>query len=426
MKIRPLPPLLRGWGMVASVDIVLKGIGFLLIPVYAKYMLPAEFGVFSYAGIISGVACLVFGFGQYAIFTRSEAEAEIQQEQVIHGVLANVAFGMIVWWGVLSLIGLFFRSAIFSGKVSIYVWIFLAVQPVIALFTQLLSIDLFLTRRYFLGAMRALTECILTHGFGVAAVILFSQRTSDYRLMSCSLSAIIVMALFLPMTRFWKNIKYLLKHPLSIRVNREGLWEGLPLSMNGLIGLASGNGDRYLLEKMASKQELGFFSFAGNLSNVVIVAFSSFNNIWLGIFYQREKTNAWRIKKTILVGLGWVGIAGLSILFFEIIFIFMKGWLDKYQHARNLIPFLGVAVGFQVLGQLVGNFFNLWKKNKYTTPINFLSGIVSISVGMYLIPKWGAVGAAIQAVLTSAISFLMILATSIWVSSKIRNSANDV
>jgi len=424
MKIRPLPPLLRGWGMVASVDIVLKGIGFLLIPIYAKYMLPEEFGIFSYAGMISGVACLVFGFGQYAIFTRSETEDDMQREHVIRGVLANVALGIGLWWCVLLLISLFFRAAIFSGKVSVFVWVFLAIQPAIALFTQLLSIDLFLTRRYFLGAMRALTECILTHGFGIAAIILFSERTSDYRLMSCSLSAAIALVFFLPMTRFWKTLKYLLNHPLSIRLNREGLWEGMPLSMNGLIGLASGNGDRYLLEKMASKQELGIFSFAGNLSNVVIVAFSSFNNIWLGIFYQREKTNAWRVKKTILVGLGWVGIAGLSILFFEIVFMFMKGWLDKYQHARNLIPFLGIAVGFQVLGQLVNNFFNLWKKNKYTTPINLLSGIASISLGLYLIPKWGAVGAAIQAVFTSAISFIMILATSIWVSSKIRNRSD--
>lgn len=407
--------LVRGWGMVATVDLFTKGLGFLVFPIYAKIMSPAEYGAYNYACIISGVASGVFGLGQYSIFSRAESES-LETRSAIHSSLfANIFLGMIAWLLIFGVVQLFFRHLLFSKPISFQFLLVMAIFPIIQTLSQLVSIDFFLMRRYKMAAIRSITEFVLVNTLGICAVILFPKRSGDARLISFTIAYAFMILVFLPKSRLNEMLRSAIKYRTWNTPRWDDLRQGLPLSLNAMIGLASGNGDRYMLEKLAANTQLGVYAFAASIMSVLNMGFSSFNNVWLGVFYQDSRSNLWRIRMSIGVGLVWILISLLAIGSAAIMFSVVGGKFSAYAGARSLLPFIGFAYCFQIQSQLLQNFFNLFRIARYTTPVNLMMGVVSLSLGFLLIPKLGMMGAAIQTLVVSASGFVIFLAILIWI-----------
>jgi len=406
--------LARSWGLVAAVDVVAKGLNFVFFPIYAKVMSPAEYGAFNYACIISGVACLVFGLGQYANFTRAESEEQDKKISIHLRLPANIFLGMLLWLAFALVVMLFFRSLLFASHSSALFLIVVVLMPLTQILLQLISIDFFLTRRYGIGAVRSFYEFFLVNALGMSAVIAFPKISGDARLASLLVANLLLIFVYLPKSRLGCIFRLAIKRQICFAPCWADLREGLPLSLNGIIGLSSGNGDRYMLEKLAAKEQLGIYAFAASIMSVLNMGFASFNNVWLGIFYQDGRTDKWRVKMSLLVGLMWLVISVTAVVIAMLMFSFFGKNMMAYIGARSLLVYLGAAYCFQIQTQLLNNFFNLFKMNYYAVPVNLLVGVASLFMGYLLIPRYGVVGAAIQALSTSAIGFLLLLLLLAW------------
>lgn len=89
-----------------SVNLLVKGVNFLLLPIYLNLMSPEEFGNYSYIISIIGMMALVFGVGQHATLNRFYHSSEYTKDALIENVHL-IVFTSFIFFGVCII---FFKS----------------------------------------------------------------------------------------------------------------------------------------------------------------------------------------------------------------------------------------------------------------------------------------------------------------------------
>ena len=378
-KLRSNKTLLNG-GLFSLFSFFNEGIAFLLLVLLANYIAPAEYGrlslfntIVSFMGFF--VALSSQGFISISFFKRknkfrSDFSSICAICLVVTGVFCVITLLGGKWIAQQAdLITSFLWIAIFISFFKVFFDIWLNIYRVkeeikkygivsccFAILNLILSLFLVIkTPLNWQGRVYAQLGC--TVSFGVLGLIYFSRQHLFTR------------------NIYWPDIKMI------------ALW-GLPLIPHLTSFRIKQGGDRFIINHFHSIEDVGLFSFALNLTSIIIMVGNAFNNSNSVTIYQilsahdtaenkrkalRKQTRNIAIITIVVTALIVVGVCALVPLL-----------LPKYTAS---LPYF-IILSFQGLGQcfyyLYCNYLFYYCKNKQIMFVTFFTSLLHLGLSLIL------------------------------------------
>lgn len=383
------------------------GISLFVFPVIASLLGPKLFGQLDLMMMVGIVMAYLFAVGWGSAHNRYYLEPHVSRSDLIKTLLST---RLMVYLCVILI-------ALLAGD---YIKAWASIEPTNAYLVWVVVATYIITdfSNFFLQRYRMLGQAGKYATFVLAKTLVFPVLVfSLFFMLSPSVSAILVstlIAVAVPLLLFAiADSKWLLPGRFDYTIFRRSISFGLPLVPAALAVLAVQVADRAMLRILIDEPEwalivLGYYAFALKLANVTQLASGGFNIVWAPYVYKtyrnhgapdifRSIFSVYVLMLTILGGL-IVLAAGFLVPMF----------MSEYTSAMQILVILFAAK----MAYLVGDYFcigiGIAEKTWIRAIAGFASLVVNISLNLFLIPKYGAVGAA-SATFVSAVLYIALL-----------------
>lgn len=396
-----------GVGNIAS-----KIIGFLMIPLYTRYLTTADYGVVELLDITVAIASelLAMGFAYAVIRFYYDYKNEEEKNQVISTALIfNLSCALV---SVILLINLadglsllIFGKARYSTFLQI---IFITMFFEICLVVPFAYLRAIKASVYYTALM--LTRLIIGLSWNIYFVVILKKGVAGI-LFSGLITGIISFLFIVPLVFYKTGFHF------SVKKLKGMLHFGLPLVPDGLAMFILNFVDRYFLRYFSTLSYVGLYSLGhkfGIMLNFLITL--SFLQIWTAsIFSIANRKDAKELYARIATYFGYVIIfAGLalSVLIKEILMVMAA---PSFLEARKVVPLIVIGYVFMGVKYIFDVGFYLQKKTKYIPVISWTTASITIILNGLLISKYAMIGAG----MSKALSFLFLTSLTYYISKRV-------
>jgi O-antigen/teichoic acid export membrane protein len=371
-----------------------KAVNFLLIPLWARFLTPEDYGITGTLFAYSGVLSTVLGLGLYGAAVRhyyDHTDRPTQTKGYVTSValfsmaasglviLALTAIGPVLWPALTG------NTIPFDPYVRIMLWFTytgLVIQVPIALYQAQQKARQFVSVQYGRFLLGVLTSLLFVVALKMGAYgVLMSQLVSG----------VIVAAVVLYVAaRTW------FVRQVAWRYVRAGLSYGLPLVPHGLASWILQASDRVILERFVPLAEVGLYNFGYTLGMGMQFLVMGINQAWSPHYFRLMEADPKaevKIVQVVSVYISAIGALCLAAVLFagEVVHILMP---SRFYGA---VPYVApVLVGYLFLGLYYFASAPLFYYKK-TVFVPFLTGFaaaLNIGLNLWLIPVLGAIAAA--------------------------------
>lgn len=378
---------------IFSVDVLVRGANFFLIPVFLRLMTPEEYGIYGY---LYSFACTIAGilsFGFYVALIKLYADT----------IFDKAKQGSMLFTLTLSQFILLFASIIivYILRVDVDFFAFLNKSNSVEAnqyfayrnFTFVAAVSMILTTylTYFLVSSERIrglqTFNILRFLFtniSAILVIYFSDGDNVFQRLAVTYSMELLLtfafSIIIYKNFFFKFSGYFLKKSFKI---------GLPVMASAIVYAVVNFGDKFFVAKYSGEKGMAIYYLGFLLATIILVIYQSFNFVWNPLFMKekdlivlRRKTN--RYIWLIVLGLGFVGV-----LIWIGAYIGLKINLipEDYNQILQILPFLILSQVFFAMAQLMINFMIYFEK----TYIQLFAGAGLSFIGYFVYSFMGEI-----------------------------------
>jgi O-antigen/teichoic acid export membrane protein len=393
---------LAGLSVVYTIgDIATKGMSFLLLPLYARFLTPEDYGILAITGMIQAFLGMLTSFGMIgAILRFYYLLADDMQRRRFYGamgvflllvpgciVLVLLQFGR-------PLFTVLFRQVPFDPYIRLALWVVL-LNTAFALLPPALF-----------RAREQATRYVGFNLFMFAATTFFTiwfvviQRRGALgsvlaQLVSALIVAIVASAILLkeviPNLR-WGQL-------------RPAIAYSMPLVPHFLSHWALGVSDRAILERYVNLGQLGIYSLGYQFGVAYQTVVTSINNSLIPMFSRAAvDEKEFRLLPPVLtyyvLAITTIALAG-TLLAGDIIVLVMP---VVYHDARTIVPW--VVLGYLAMGLYYLPMNTLAMTAGKTRAVPFVTmgaATVNIGLNLLLVPQWGILAAAVNTTLGYAV-----------------------
>ena len=387
-------------GSVAS-----SAVSFLLIPVYTRYLTPADYGVLAILTLFISICSILIPMGMgSALFIRYFNESEDKREVVVSTAATFILISAVI-----------FSSIVFFASSYISVWLLGSVEfkryfsliSGIVFFDSAIIVPLALFRireeplKY---AGLNILKLLSTIAFNIYFVVFLKKGVLGI-LYGTFLGSSISWLLIFP---FLIIIRY--RFRFDIIQLKKLLRLALPIAYAILMSWIISSSDRYILKLYHPLTEVGLYDLGYKLGRVInILLIVPFSTAWAVIMFKiAEKKDAGRIFSKFLTyyycSILFIGFS-ISVFAKEIIeVVATPAFLDSYKVIPiiTLSHILGGTYYFWTFGPALKN---LTKEYIATSCAVF----TNLALNFLLIPKFGMMGAAYATVISYLVMALVML-----------------
>jgi len=388
--LNPLKKLASQTAIYGLSSVVGRLLNYLLVPLYTRYFLPAEYGVVTelYAYVAFLVVILTYGM-ETAFFRFSKKEGTIK---VYSTTLISLLISSVVFVGLILL-----------NSTAISQWLGYANHPeYIQFFALIIGMDAvasisFAKLREQDKAMRfafiRIVNIMVNIGLNLYFIV-YQEYGITYIFIANLVASVITLIMLFPemISSSWVFDKKLWKKMMIYAI---------PLLIAGLAGMTNETIDRILLKHLLpntdmAASELGLYGAFYKLSIIMILFIQTFRFAAEPFFFSQEKEGNSRkiyadVMKyfTIIMAIIFLGVT----IFYDII----KGFLGTDYHDER--GFLVVSI-LLLANLFLGIYYNLsiWykltEKTKYGAYLSIFGAVITLSLNFTLIPVLGFVGCA--------------------------------
>jgi len=404
--------LISNAGLYVSGEILQKGVAFLLVPIWARFLTPHDYGIIGTLAAFSGVLLTLFVMGLQGAVVRYFYDYSDNTGQQKNFITALVLFQMVLpgiallalnIWGPLLWDYFVKASFPFDPYVRLMLW-----STYVA---SLLQIPLALYR----AQQKAISVVYAQYGQFFIAVIshfifLVGLRWGAYGVLFSQFLAGFILAIILILLLFRTWFTW----PLNWTHVQTGLIYGLPLVPHLLADWVMRLGDRIILTRMVSLSEIGLYSLGCTLGGIMGFIVSGINQAWSPYYFRLMKSDPDPSEKMIRIITPYVatisGICLIAILFAgELIYIFLPERF--YGSVPYVAPILiaHLMIGFYYFAVAPLYFY---KKTKLIPILTGAGAILNIVLNLLLIPHFGAIAAAWTTAASNGFVFLIFFLAS--------------
>jgi O-antigen/teichoic acid export membrane protein len=191
---------------------------------------------------------------------------------------------------------------------------------------------------------------------------------------------------------------------------RQLLGYGFPFVPNGVLTHVMGMGDRFILGLYMPLREVGFYLIAGSVAALIKYFPVAFDVAWTPFAYDSmQRSDAPRLFArmatyafAVLTG-SLVALSGLAPPLMDLMLP------PEYRQVGPLVPLLALALAIQTLRTLPGTSLNVAKKTTVYPTVTAAGAVISIGAYFILIPRFGAYGAAVAALISQALTTALMI-----------------
>lgn len=380
-------------------------VGFIMLPIYTRYLTPADYGIVELLVLMVSLVELFFGARLFQAVTRYyyEQDDKRKSDQVMS--TAFIITAIISSLGVIVIIA-------FQDPISHIIFGTQSYSLLVALFgVQVLTQAL---EYYALGYIRIQQRPWLF--ISVSTIKLVMQLALNIILivvmelgvMGVVLSNVIASSVFtLAMTAytFWHT---------GIRFNgqlaRKLLMFSWPLWFSGIAALYIGSSNRYYLRLFSSLDDVGLFALGAKFAAIIgFLIWMPFQQYWdierFNLFRQPNPVpiyqSVFRMVSTLLV----LTALGISLFSGPVIKLIAT---PEFHSAGASVPYFAFAAVFQCLVLFTEFSFYVTEKTGWISWINYTTALIITVFYLLLIPSFGFIGAAQALLLAAATHFLLV------------------
>ncbi|MFC1988436.1 polysaccharide biosynthesis C-terminal domain-containing protein [Chloroflexota bacterium] len=400
-----------GTGTVAQ-----SALAFILLPLYLRFFEPAEYGVvslllvvvsllnlFANAGMVSGLHMLYY-----------EAEAG-ERKKLVFTTLIWYVCGAGVFVTALVIAAPYLSGLLFHTGDYAY-----AVRLVggIVFFSMLMQIPLVVFRlekkaKHYVAF--SLLKFIADFGLKLVFIVSLGRGVNGYFESAIIVNAVVLCSV-LPFTMKFISLSF------NMAYLKRLLRLGFPFVFSAIAVWTLGMSDRLILNHFSGASEVGIYSLANNfafLFNILLT--SPFGLFWTPFFLSFAAERPTEDIKALFAKLirymfliGSILVLAISLGSGDVLRIFTDLFSAKagYLEASKLVPLLTLGVFFHFLNGLFAGPLFVVKRPKIVAVASLISSAANLGLNFLLIPRLGAVGAALTTAFAHALFMVIIY---IWV-----------
>ncbi|HKI79623.1 MAG TPA: oligosaccharide flippase family protein [Ignavibacteriaceae bacterium] len=385
-------------------NIFIRSLSFILLPLYSNLIPTKEFGNYALLLSIYAIASVFYQFGMHGAFNKYFIAARSDKRRIM-------VFSTILNFVILSGIILTVLFFIFAYQVSIMIFgdtnfVYLLKLIFAALFIETLTFYILFLLKTKEESKKAVTYSAIGAIFNLVLNILFVY------FLKLSVSGIILAQLISSSILLILLIGTI-KDDYIFKIDKD-LLKGLlkfsyPLAIAGLFSSAVDVADRFILNDLLGREQVGIYSFAYRIALVMNVFVISFRSAWsphsLNLFYSKDYKASFGKTLSRLVAVSCILLLAVSLFagyLFEIRIFDFAFFNSSYKPGIIILPLVIIGYIFSGISSFYSVYPYIANKSYHFLISDFIALGTNIILNFILIPQLGLLGAAFA----TAIGFL--------------------
>ena len=386
-KIRELSKHLAIYG---AGDVAIQALNFLLLPFYVQYLTAIDYGILALLASTEATVKLFFRWGVDGAFMRFWYQCE---DDLARQRLASTLFFFLLGTNGVLLVLAVIASPFISTR--------LLQTPGYTLALQLVLLNTFAIGFTFIPfhvlrmQKRAREFSVLTLARSGSTLILrvLLVMGAGMGVMGVVVADVVVTAaVLLVMVRWFAPW---LRPTFSTVVLRQSLAFGLPRVPHGFALQLMSVGDRFVMTRYLSLQDIGVYSMGVSFGLIEKIALGAFEYAWAPFYYATAREpDAPRVFSAVTTyGVAVLALmtAGLSAVAVDLLAAVTHG---QYVAAAGVVTWTAIGVFFYGVYLLTSIGLNITGRTPYYPVTTAVGAAVNIGLNFALIPRFGIIGAA--------------------------------
>ena len=392
-------------------SLLVKAMGFLLLPIYTLFLTPDDYGVTNLIMGFINVATFIVAFSLYSAVIRFYTDYKNNQTKLKKLYGTTISFVFIS--GIISLImGLVFRNIvvnIFFEGIEFYPIVFIA-------FLSLVFISLHTLHQSMLQGMqkgKKLTKLNLIVFIATAALKIIFIGAFKLGAAGFLLAQLIVNIIYFAYMVIDLKKNDLLEWTIDFPILKETLKYSIPLMPHNLSTRIASLASRVFINTSGTLAAVGLYSIAmqfGNLIDVVQVAVNKAFQPW---FYEMMNKNDEKSRKEA------VNLSNVLLVFYSLIYmgiglfsqeVVILMTSENYIMSWTVIPILVIGFSVKSMYYFYVNVIMFYKQAARKLFIATIIGsLMDIFLAYLLVPRFGMYGSAVAFVLAKVIIVTIVI-----------------
>ena len=386
--------LVQGAAIYAIANFGIRGLNFLLLPIYTRFLTPSDYGIISLAETIALVVSIFSGMGLEGGIPRLYYQY-VEDARALRDFVGSVLrFGMGTLAGVLALAFLagppLFRIFGSDFEVPFFPYVALALATVVCGQVVNYRLALYQVER------RPRQYAFLSAGFFVLTAsaslwLVAGKRLGATGMLAGKLiAAVIALGAALGLLWKWFGGRFQWSYV------REILALSTPLLPHQFMALGLVAADRFIVARYRDLNEVGLYSLAYTFGMVMSVVAMSLAQAWSPLYFDVNRQGeagrqiVGRIGSGLAIGLTAVAIFG-SVIARDFVTLVLD---PRYQAVGPLIPWIIGGYLMHAMFTLVHLALFQAKRTARLWQLSFVAFAANILLNFLLVPRWGMYGAA--------------------------------
>ncbi len=382
-------------------EIGAKGLGFVIAIIIARYLGPEDFGRYAFAISFVTLFMVLADFGMRPLLVREVA----RNNQLAEKYLANF-LTLKIW-----------LTFVLFGAVALALWIYGTPLDLFIL-TMVAAVEIGINSfsEIFRGVFQAFermkyetTSRILNKFLilvGVVAAVVLGLRTLSIMLVLLISGIVTVIYTIVVCQKHFAKIKLAFDKVFI----KEALKQSALFAVTNIFISVYFKIDTVMLEKMRSATEVGYYNTAYELVFAFMFVPTVFSAAVYPVLSRFFKENPGKIQALVARFAKYYLLAAIALVTFLML---LGGPLIKlffgaqYEPSVFLFQQLAVVLIFVFLNYLSGTLLNASNKQVVSTWASGICAAANVGLNLWLIPVYGASGAAVATIITEAILCLI-------------------
>ena len=368
-------------------NILVKGITFVSIPLFARLLTVSDYGVVNTFSAYVSIFSIIIGFAMHT----SIKNAKIDFAENVKEYISSLT---IITW--ISLAVFLVISILFAIPLSEM----LSLAPVILI--PLLVVESF--------AMTMITyyNCVLSIDYrykdyifisvlysvlGIGLSVLFIVTVADEKRWMGRILGVLISAVLVTVIIF-SRIYEAAAPKINIIYWKYALKISLPIIPHGLSQIVLAQFDRLMINSVSGSVKAGLYSFSYNIGTIFQVVANSLDTAWTQWFFdQMTKKDYVSIKKIAVIYQLVVSMGAASLMLVSPELIILMGGKKYVDSIAVAFPVV-LAMYYSYVYYFPASVEYYYKKTNYIAVGTMIAAVVNIILNWLFIPKYGYVAAA--------------------------------
>lgn len=384
-------------------SIIPQAVAFILLPLYSKYLTPAEYGIVNAMVVVQGILAVFFSLGLERAIVRMYWDFP-QKEKIFLGTITIAV----------SILALFILTCSFLlqdvlqkmfNKIDFYPYYVFTIILTFSLTFSLIPKNYYRLKN---KAKEYFVLSVLELVFNTTLIIIFLVYYKEGALGVINakmLAALLLLPIYL----------YILAKNIEIKFDPSILFDCLKFSLPIIPTLFAawilGEADRIFIADSLSLHDVGIYSLSKKVAGIIGIVSGAFTMAYHPLFFEMvnnassDKSKLLKINNLFVIFIVYVSFI-LAFFSKELISIFLN---EKYFSAYYFIPAiaLNMLVG-SISSAVLGAFFQQSKKMKESMFFGLLGAGITLLFYFILINKIGLWGAILGNLIASLIIFSLL------------------